>query len=282
MMGTYIEVTSPYSQAPQIVFKEIKRIESLLSKYDPDSEISILNRNGMLKVSPETFEVISQAKDFYRFSAGAFDITVGPLMELWGFVDKDFRVPDQSEITRVMEVVGSDKIILRQEDNVVEFTLPGVEIDLGAIAKGYCLDQAVKKLKEAGIDSCMINAGGQVFCLGDKFGHPWRVGVWDPQKKIILGDLGLTDRCVSTSGDYQQYFIEAGKRYSHIIDPRTGYPATSGVISATVIADDALTADALSTAAFVLGAKDARSMVREIFPSVEIRFIEEEGIEAKI
>ena len=278
MMGTYIEVTSPYSQAPQIVFKEIKRIESLLSKYDPDSEISILNRNGMLKVSPETFEVISQAKDFYRLSAGAFDITVGPLMELWGFVDKDFRVPDQSEITRVMEVVGSDKIILRREDNVVEFTLPGGEIDLGGIAKGYSLDQAVRRLKENHIDSCLINAGGQVYCLGDKYGRPWQIGIRDPRMKGLSGDLELSDKSVATSGDYEQYYIADNKRYSHIIDPRTGYPASSGLVSVTVIAEEALTADALATAIFVLGKKEGESLVGESFPTLEIKIIEEKTI----
>jgi len=278
MMGTYIEVTSPYSQAPGIVFEEIARIEGLLSRFDPASEISILNRTGSLKASPETFEIIKKAKEFYRLTDGAFDITVGPLMKIWGFTDKQFRVPEQSQISSALEVVGSDNIILQEEDNVVKFEFPGMEVDLGGIAKGYSLDQAVRRLKENHIDSCLINAGGQVFCLGDKFGRPWQIGIRDPRRKGLSGDLELSDKSVATSGDYEQYYIADNQRYSHIIDPRRGYPASSGVVSVTVIAEQAMTADALATAIFVLGKKEGERLVGERFPSVEIKIIEEKDI----
>ncbi|MBL7070254.1 MAG: FAD:protein FMN transferase [Candidatus Omnitrophica bacterium] len=287
MMGTYIEVTSPYSQAPGIVFEEIARIEGLLSRFDPASEISILNRTGSLKASLETFEIIKKAKEFYRSTDGAFDITVGPLMKIWGFTlhqggagftDKQFRVPEQSQITSALEVVGSDKIILQEMDFVVKFEFPGMEVDLGGIAKGYSLDQAVRRLKENHIDSCLINAGGQVFCLGDKFGRPWQIGIRDPRRKGLSGDLELSDKSVATSGDYEQYYIADNQRYSHIIDPRRGYPASSGVVSVTVIAEEAMTADALATAIFVLGKKEGERLVGERFPSVEIKIIEEKDI----
>ncbi len=278
MMGTYIEVTSPYSQAPGIVFEEIARIEGLLSRFDPDSEISILNRTGSLQASPETFEIIKKAKEFYRLTDGAFDITVGPLMKIWGFTDKQFRVPEQSQISSTLEVVGSDKIILQEMDFVVKFEFPGMEVDLGGIAKGYSLDQAVRRLKENHIDSCLINAGGQVFCLGDKFGRPWQIGVRDPREKGIRSDLELSDKSVATSGDYEQYYIADNQRYPHIIDPRSGYPVSSGVVSVTVIAEGATAADVLATAIFVLGKKEGERLAQKSFPSVEINIIEEKDL----
>jgi len=287
ILGTYIEVASPYKQAPGIVFEEIKRIEKLLSKFDPDSEIFILNKTGRLRVAPETFEIIKKSKEFYELSGGAFDITVAPLMELWGFTlhrngagftGQESSVPEEGEISRAMKIVGSDKIILHEEDNVVEFKFPNVEIDLGAIAKGYSLDRAVKKLKENHIDSCLINAGGQVFCLGDKFGRPWKVGIRGPREDNLAGEFELTDKSVATAGDYEQYFIQDQKRYPHIIDPRTGYPVSSGVISATVIAQEATTADALATAIFVLGREKGEGLARDRFPAVEVKIIEEKDL----
>ncbi len=272
MMGTFVEVVSPRKEAAAIVFAEMKRIERLLSKYDPASEVSQLNRLGKLRVSPETFYIIAKAKEFWSASNGAFDITVGPLMDTWGFTDKKYRKPTDAEIAAALQRVGSDKIILKKNDNVVEFSARDMRIDLGGIAKGYGVDCAVKKLKEAGITSCLINAGGQVYALGTKYGSPWRVGMRNPRPAGLPDNpqaLELTDQSVSTSGDYEQYFTEGQKRYAHIIDPKTGYPVDSGVISATVIAGDGLTADALSTSVFVLGKTQGEALVKK-FPGAQL------------
>ena len=261
MMGTFIEVISPDARAPVIVFEEIKRLENLLSKYKPDSEISKLNSLGSLKASRDTFYIIKKSKQFCKISGGAFDITVAPLVELWGFADKKYRLPGDEEIRESLVLVGSDKIIMQDSDNMVKFSFPKMKIDLGGIAKGYALDCAAKRLKENNIKSCLINAGGQIYCLGDKYGEPWKIAIKNPRGAGVLQRLELKDKSVSTSGDYQQFFIKEKKRFSHIFNPKTGFPVDSGIISVTVIADDGLTADALSTAVFVLGKEKGLKLV---------------------
>ncbi len=260
MMGTFIRVSSPSKEGIRIVFDEINRIENLLSKYEATSEVSLLNKNGRIKASPETFYIIKRAKEFYDLSGGAFDITVAPLVDAWGFSDKDYRVPDPNYIKSRLKLVGSNKINLREKDNMIQFLLPGMKIDLGAIAKGYALDRAVGKLKEAGIKSCLINAGGQVYCLGKNFSKPWRVAVKDPKEDGIYAYLEIEDKAVSTSGAYEQNFYNQGKTYGHIMNPKTGYPADSNLASATVITESSLVADALSTAIFILGEEKGNAL----------------------
>jgi len=277
MMGTIIEVTSPYKEAAGVVFDELERLENLLSKYKPESEVSQLNKLGKLKPSPETFYILKKSKEFWQLSSGAFDVTVAPLVDLWGFTNKNFTVPADEKIKNILNLIGSDKILLHNNENVIEFEFPGMKIDLGAIAKGYAVDCAVKKLKEKGIDSCLINAGGQVYCLGEKFGLPWRVAIRGPRGKGTAGYLELTNRSVATSGDYEQYFIKSNKRYAHIFNPKTGYPANSGVIAVTVIAPDGLTADALSTAIFVLGKEKGEKLAKK-FKGVEVKIYAQDNL----
>jgi len=304
MLGTFVEVISPHRQAPGIVFAEIKRIENLLSKYNPESEVSKLNKLGNLKVSPETFYIIKKSKEFWQVSDGAFDITVAPLVDLWGFTDKKYYLPKEEEIKNILNLIGSNKIILKELENVIKFSVSGMKIDLGAIAKGYAVDCAVKKLKENNIKSCLINAGGQIYALGDKFGLTWKIAVRNPRGKDVIDYLALKDKAVSTSGDYEQYFmvqesikhfpiplqkspkviaegdflVKGKKRYAHIFNPKTGYPADSGVISITVIAQDGITCDALSTAIFVLGKEKGQELAQK-FPGVEVRIIEEKNVQ---
>lgn len=277
-MGTFVEVTSPDNRAAGIVFEEIKRIEGLLSKYKESSQISQLNKSGKLKVSPETFYIIKKSKEFWQLTEGAFDITVGPILDLWGFTDKKYRLPSEAEIKNTLSLVGSDKIILKDSDNMVKFKILGTKIDLGGIAKGYALDCAVNKLKNSGINSCLINAGGQVYGLGDKFGKPWRIAIKSPRNQEAIDYLALKDKSVSTSGDYEQYFIKDKQRYSHIINPKTGFPVNSGVVSVTVIAPCGLTADALSTAIFVLGKEKGKALAKK-FADVSVEIIEEKDVQ---
>jgi FAD:protein FMN transferase len=269
-MGTFVEVSSPNQSAAGIVFAEFKRIEGLLSKYDPESEVSQLNRLGELRVSPDTFYVIKKSVEFYKMSAGAFDITVAPLSDIWGFTSKEYHAPSKEEIQAVSGLIGSDKIVLQEGDCVVKFKTHGMKIDLGAIAKGYAVDCSVKKLRESGVKSCLINAGGQVYCLGNNSGRPWRIAVRSPRGKGFSEYLELEDKTISTSGDYEQYFTKDNVRYSHIINPRLFRPASSGVIAVTVIADNGLVADALSTAIFVLG-KDKGEELASKFPGTRVQ-----------
>ena len=270
LMGTIWEVTSPNPLAGAIVFSEASRIEQLLSKYIQGSEIFQLNRLGKLKVSAETFYIIKKSLEFFSLSQGAFDISVAPLVDLWGFSNQEFQVPGDDKIRAVLKLVGSDKIILHKNDLVVEFKIPGMKIDLGAIAKGFALDCAVKKLKENNITSCLINAGGQVYALGDKFNTPWKIAIRGAGKSEIAEMVELKDQSASTSGNYEQFFFKNGLRYCHIIDPRTGYPAQTQITSVTVLANQGLTADALSTSIFILGKKDAQELLRK-FPEVSTK-----------
>ncbi len=275
-MGTTIEVISPDKQAADIAFREIKRIENLLSYYRDDSEVSRLNKQGRLEVSPETLFVIKKAGEFWQATQGAFDVTVAPLLELWGFSGGNYRLPDDIKIKETLELIGFDKV--RISGNIIEFKTEGMKIGLGAIAKGYAVDCAARKLKFAGIKSALINAGGDIYCLGDKAGLPWRVAINPalPSRASrrrnggVAGYLELKNKAVATSGNYEQYFSVGDTRYCHILDPRTGRPADTGIASVTVIADDCLTADALSTSIFVLGKEKGRELARRFNAEVKI------------
>lgn len=269
LMGTFVEVVSPDARAAKIAFDEIGRVEGLLSKYRPDSEIARLNRAGRLKVSAETYALLKRAKEFCRSSGGALDITVGPLVDIWGFSNKKYRVPAPSEIKEALTAVGFEKIILSDADNSVELAGTGVKIDLGAVAKGYAVDCAAEKIRQAGVKACLINAGGQISCLGDNSGRPWKIAVRRPRSRGASEIIELKDRSAATSGDYEQYFTVGDKRYSHILDPRTGYPADSGVISVTITAPGGFSADALSTAVFVLGRQKGGELVKK-YPGASI------------
>jgi len=273
MMGTFIEAISPDPKAPKIAFDEMSRIEKLLGKYDSKSEVAKLNKTGYLKASPETFYIVKRSKEFWLATEGAFDITVAPLIDLWGFTNKQYRVPNDSEIKETLKLIGSDKIILQEVDNVIQFRLSGMKIDLGGIAKGYALDCAAAKLKAAKITSCLVNAGGQVYCLGEKFGQSWNIGVAGSKGKNLAAYLELKNKAIATSGNAEQYFIKDKKRYSHILNPQTGYPADSGLSSVSVVASDGLTADVLATAVFILGKDKGEKLVKK-FKDTEVKFIQ--------
>jgi len=269
LMGTFVEVTSPDKRAKQIVFAEIKRIEELLSNYKDSSEVARLNKSGHLKVSPETFFIIKKSKEIWQMSNGAFDITVAPLVKLWGFKDNKFSVPQAQKIKEALRYIGSDKIILNEKDSVVEFKLPGIQIDLGAIAKGFAVDCAIKKLRESEIKNCLINAGGQIYGLGGKFGLPWKIAVRNPNENTFFDYLYIKDRAVSTSGNYEQCFNFKGIRYGHIFNPKTGYPVEPEFASVTVVAPSGLIADALTTSIFVLGKEEGKKLINK-FKDVEL------------
>ncbi len=268
MMGTVVEVISPDKRAAGIAFREIERIEGLLSYYNDESEISRLNRQGTLRVSKEVLFIINKAREFWEASDGLFDITVSPLVELWGFYDKNYHIPGDLQIKEKLSLIGFDKIEIN--DSIIRFKKDGMRIDLGAIAKGYAIDCAVNKLRLAGVDSALLNAGGEIYCLGDKFGYPWRVAIRVGKQLDNSGYLELIDKAVATSGDYEQYFSVNNIRYCHILNPKTGRPVTSGVLSVSVIADDCLTADALATSIFILGESRGRQLANRFNAEVKI------------
>ncbi len=262
LMGSFCEVTSDDPKAYSIVFDEIKRMENKLSKFKKDSELSELNRLGKIKASTELYYILKQSLYFYKVSNGAFDITIAPLMDLWGFTDKNFKVPNNQQIKQILKTVGMNKIVFNDKNSVVKFTVSGMKIDLGAIAVGYAVDCAVKKLKENNIKNCLINLGGEIYCLGLKDNNPWKVAIQDPRNKDkIITVLDLTNQAVTTSGDYESFFEKDKKHYTHIMDPKKGVPINSDFSSVTIVANDCLTADALSTTVFVLGKTKTKELL---------------------
>jgi len=273
MMGTFIQVTSPDRRAKDIVFTEIERIEKLIDRNNPDSEISRLNEEGRLQVSPDTMFLLEKAKEFYSLSGGAFDITIGPLLDLWGFTGQRYLQPSESEIDNKLVYVGTDKIIFHRKDNMVQYQLSGMILDLGAIAKGYAVDRAVKKLKEAGIKDCLINAGGTIYGLGNRFGKPWKVTLPAPSGGDSLPEaVELKDSALATFGNDEQFFAQGKKRFPDVFDPRTGRIVRNGLSFVTVMAPDCLTADALGITIFVLGREKGGEFAKK-FPGASVRFI---------
>lgn len=265
LLGTTVQITvkgkeeAEARKAIELAFKEIERIENLMSKYREGSEISILNREGAkrpVKVSEDTLRVIRESIRVGELTDGAFDITISPLMELWGFSKKEGHLPGEEELREARGLVNYGRISLNEEEGTIRFEKEGMKIDLGGAAKGYGVDRAADVLRENGISRAIVNAGGDMYLLGKPLDRDfWQVGLKHPRREgEILGLIKVRDEAVATSGDYQKYFILQGKRFCHIINPVTGRPVQS-TLSVTVIAREAMRADALATALFVLGSE---------------------------
>ena len=260
-------------------FDAIHEVDRLMSAYREDSEVSEINRDAFdrpVKVSDLTFNAIKRSVEISRETDGAFDITVGPLMRLWRAAEEAGTLPAEETIKATLKKVGgADNILLNEEEKTVRFLVEGMRIDLGGIAKGIAVDRAVEVLRAEGIKGAVVDAGGDLAATGrDKDGVKWVVGVRNFfRRKGHIERLALEDKAVATSGDYERFYEIDGVRYSHIIDPRTGLPV-KGAASVSVIAPDCATADALATAAGVLGPSRAMALVEEgrMFAGCEILF----------
>ena len=281
MLGTIVEITCQDRAAITSAFEEIKKIETIANIFNPDSEISRLNAAGKIQASRDLFNMVRESLKYYRLSEGAFDITVGPVVSIWKEKimeaenkTRGLTLPTESQIKKAVSLVGSDKISLDESASSIRFTQSGMSIDLGAIAKGYAVDKAVRRLKELGVRSALVNAGGNVYCLGKKGSRKWRIGVRHPRKAAeIVYYLDLENQGAATSGDYEQFFILDKKRYSHIINPKTGWPVDNNISSVTIIAPDAATSDGLSTTVFVLGKEKGLTLTGKI-DGVEVKILE--------
>jgi len=254
LMGTFVEVISDDPHAAVIVFTEVKRLENLLSKFNPQSEVYRLNQQGKLRVSPDTLTVIKKSLNYSQQSSGAFDITVAPLVDIWKNTIHTKVLPQESQVNSAKMLIGSQNIVIDEKTSTIKFLKKGMQIDLGGIAKGYAADCAAKKLQQAGVKSCLINIGGNMYGLGKKGEHSWKIAIRHPRKKNqMVGYILLENKAIATSGDYEQFVDIKGKRLSHIIDPKTGYPVHNNILSVTIISPNATRCDALGTAIFVLG-----------------------------
>ena len=257
-MDTYMTVTAYGENGQKAVDaaeQEIERLDALLSTGSADSEISKLNAAGTGQLSEDSAELVSRALEINEGTDGAFDITVYPLMQAWGFTDEAYRVPSDSELAALLEKTGSDRLDWDADSSTLALG-DGQAIDLGGIAKGYTSGRIMELFDECGVTSGMVSLGGNVHVYGSKpDGSKWRIGVQDPENsEDIAGVLEVTDCAVITSGGYERYFEQDGTTYHHIIDPSTGKPADSGLSSVTIVSADGTLADGLSTALFVMGA----------------------------
>lgn len=260
----------------EAAFDEVDRMDRLMSHYKPESALSRLNREGAagpVAVDPELFGLIAESLRYSRESDGAFDITVGPLMKAWGFFRGGGRVPGDDELAAVRSRVGYEHVILDAARKTVRFDRPGVELDLGGIAKGYAVDKAVELLRRRQVAAALVSAGGStVYGLGAPPGKPaWEVAVQDPVDPDTTAlTVRLNDRALSVSGSYEKSFEKDGVRYSHIMDPRTGRPV-QGVLSVAVLTGDGTAGDALDDVLFVLGVSRSRAYLKRL-PGTEAFF----------
>lgn len=238
--------------------EEAKRIDAMLSNYKKDSEWSKVNRlagQGAVEISKELFDLLEACLQYSRQSEGTFDITVGPLMRRWGFFKGTGRFPHRSEIRTAMSAVGYQNIILDRKAQTVRFQNPSTEMDPGGVGKGYAVDRMVAILRDGGITSAFITAAGSsMYGLGAPPGEPgWKVAISHPsQKGRYAANLVLKDQSMATSGSSEKYFMADGKIYSHIMDPRTGYPA-QGTLSVSLIGPRALDTEVWAKPIYILG-----------------------------
>ena len=272
-MGTWASLTivtadstavSDIAEKALLVFH---RVDSLMSNWTDNSDIARINREAGKRataVHPEVAAVLGFAQRVSRDSGGAFDITVEPLVRLWGFLGGKPRVPQQQQIDAVLARIGSDKVHFDDESQTVRFDNKDVRIDLGGIAKGYAVDRVATALRAAGATNALVDLSGNMIALGSATTHEgWYVGIRDPSgEHAHLARIKIRDRAVATSGDYEQFVDDDGQRYGHILNPRTGWSAR-GLSSVTVVAGRAMACDAWATALFVLGPVKAREIAQE-------------------
>jgi FAD:protein FMN transferase len=260
-------------------FTELDRVASLLNFYSETSEISLINRQAgekPAKVSKDTLDIIEKAIYVSEMTEGAFDVTVGPLVKLWDL--KNEVIPDKIEIEEKRQIVGYKNIVVDRAASTVFIKLKGAQIDLGGIIKGYAVDKVVEVLHQNGIRSGVIAVGGEVRALGKKpDGESWRVGVQNPRQKgaadQVIATIELSDKALSTSGDYIRFFEREGARYHHLLDPKTGYPSRQ-CGSTTIVADDNITTDGFSKL-FILGPEKSLAVAKKL--GFEVLFIDCKG-----
>lgn len=279
-MDTYMKVDAYGKNAKEAVEAaeaEIHRLDELLSTGDTTSEVACLNRSGKGILSEDTKYLLQRSIEMYHDTDGVFDITIYPVMRLWGFTDQNFQVPDDKALSAALENVNASKIDFNEQDSSI-LTPPAVEIDFGGIAKGYTSQRVVDILRSYGIEHAMINLGGNIEVIGSKTdGSKWKIGVKDPKNTAnYIGVISTSDMAVVTSGGYERFFEEEGIRYHHIIDPRTGYPANNGLASVTIVCQDGTLADGLSTSLFVMGVEDGIDFWRKHKDQFEFVFYTED------
>jgi len=283
IMGTRITVElwsedpQKAEQAIESVVHEMRQIDARLSPYKENSDLSKLNRQAAksaVPLSDELFLLLNKAIDYSRLSDGAFDISFASVGQFYDY--REQQQPQQKTLQTHLPAIDYRSIVIDQEKRTVRFLHPLLKIDLGGIAKGYAVDRGIELLKQQGIVSAIVMAGGDSRILGDRGNQPWLLGIRHPRSKGKLAvKLPLTDTAFSTSGDYERYFLDGDKRIHHIINPSTGQSAT-GIQSVSVIAPDGIDSDALSTTVFVLGIEKGLALINQL-EGIDAIIIDGEG-----
>lgn len=273
-MGTIIEQKAAASDSNeceaicQKTSELIKQLEQKMSYFIPQSFISRLNSSSgeaAIKMDPDTFYVLKSAGKYYEMSDGAFDITVAPLTALWRDCINQKNLPSENVIQSLLPAVSGAGIVLDGKAGSARIGMYQ-SVDLGGIGKGYAADMVLKAYKDLGVTSAFINLGGNVHTLGKKInGEPWMIGLQNPRstRGDFIAALAISDKSAVTSGDYEKYFESESRRFHHIVDPKTGYPARTDLISATVLSGSSMEADALSTAVFVSGLERGMELIKK-------------------
>ena len=296
-MGTLIEISVIGRDADKVgaaiddAFAEMERIEGLMSMRIQGSDVSRINRWAGIKpvkVSAEVLKVIRRANEISKASDGCFDISIGALLDLWGFDVEGGLLPGKGEFSESLNSVGYKAIHIDEMASTVELKKKGMRIDLGGIAKGYAVDRAFQLLTSRGYRNMIVNAGGDMRVGGKKINGPWVIGIQDPRDRSrILASFDASEIAVATSGDYERHFVKDGKRYHHLLNPFTGLPARQ-CRSVTILAKDALSADGLATAVFVMGPKRGLRLIKTmegvkgLIVSADGEIIQSEGLKGKI
>ena len=271
LMGSHFDITVVAQDEEQgkayidTAIAEITRVEKLISSWDPNSQTSEINRNAgtrAVQVDKELFDLIERSIYFSELTQGAFDITYASIGYLYDY--RHAKKPDDDNIEQSLDAINYRHIILDGSQHSVKFRHKDTKIDLGGIAKGYAVDNAIQLIINCGVRNALVSAGGDSRILGDKNGKPWMMGIQHPRNKSrVVVRIPLRDSAISTSGDYQRFFIQSGERYHHIIQPQSGR-SVDHTWSTSILADNALTADALSTSAFVMGTEKALQLINSL------------------
>jgi thiamine biosynthesis lipoprotein len=283
-MGTVVEITVADSnrarakKAIEKAFGEIKRIDKFAGPVEGD-EIKLLNMNAEkapFPASKELFSIIGKSVRYSHLTGGAFDISVTPVLDLWGFLGppSEFSIPEPTRLQSALKLVNYQNILLDPYNISIFLKKKRMKLTLGGIAKGYAVGRAISVLKKQGVNHAIVNAGGDIQIIGHKYGKPWRIGIRHPRNRdeILTTIYSKGNKCIFTSGDYERYFMVDNKRYHHIINPATGFPSNSACISVSIVCNDPIEADALATAVFVLGPEKGMELV-ESMPQVEVLIV---------
>lgn len=271
LLDTLVEITIYDSNSQNIMnelFDDIEAMENRYSRYKEGSEISKINSSPgtFVIVSEDTFDLIGQSLYFSEISDGLFDISIGPLVDLWGINGDNPRVPSQSEIDLALEKINYRNISLDKEHTAVSVA-DGMSIDAGGIAKGFITDRLVSVLHEKNVQSALLNLGGNLYLYGTKpDGSSWNIGIRDPfgQQGDYIATVSLKDTSIVTSGIYERYFEADGKKYHHILNPKTGYPEDNELASVSIISPSSTKCDGLSTTCFLLGLEDGMRLIESL------------------